>query len=85
MSTIARAWSLVSLGFFLGVGGTLYFLRPEIQAAPPHRAIMFFLIGPSILMIAFIPPLIFEVIAGVRTWRNIQKRNAEQVGGGKRE
>ena len=79
LGRLSRAWGLISLGFICGAAGTCLFLRSEIEAISLLRVIQFKIFWMCILGAAFIPPLIFEAIEGIRAWLNLRKRTAEQV------
>ncbi len=80
---LSSAWSLISLGFLLGITWTCLFFREELQGASPLRGIQFNVVVLIILSIVSIPPLIFEAIRAIRTWQQIRRRNVEQVVDGK--
>lgn len=77
---LSIGWKLTALGLVLGVGGTCLFFRPEIESISFSRVIQFKLFWLLILAGAFLPPLVFEMLGGIRVWRNLQhlKQEAER-------
>lgn len=77
MRNLSRAWSLIALGLMIGVAGTCLFFRSELETISFLRVLRFKLLWLIILAAAFIPPLVFEVIGGIRAWQALRKHDAE--------
>jgi hypothetical protein len=74
LQLIARSWTLFSLGFFFGVGSALCFFRIEIERSMPEYRMIYLLLALAIaLLTAFMPPLILEIISGIRAWQHAQR------------